>query len=155
MADSIKEKILKSVTEDLGIISMATGYSNDIQLVERWEQLGQNKASLPAIFVHTGSEAKENRPSIVTHCKLVVYAVLWAIHDRNAFPVPTDEYLNLFAADIEKALMVDEQRDQLAERTTVTDIDFFELQEGQAFVGVIVEMSIEYKHKRGDPYTQL
>jgi len=152
---TVKERILNDIEKAVKGIRRINGFDNNIEVVERWDQRGNDKSVIPCLFIHTGNETKENRPSLVTGCTLTVHLDLWTIHDKAKFPGSTDELLNSFAYDIEKAAMADIQRSGLAERTTVTDIDLFETVEGQPYAGVIATLEIKYKHKTGDPKTQL
>lgn len=150
---TIKEQIITTVKEAIDGIKQINGFDNDINFVERWQQAGNSKAVTPAAFIHTGNEEKELRPSFVTACNLTMYIDVWTVHDTTKFTGSTDELLNTFANDIEKAVMEDMQRCNLAERTSVTSIDLFETVEGQPFCGVIATLEIKYRHKTGDPKT--
>jgi hypothetical protein len=155
MAKTIKEQIAANLQTELERITTANGFANDVLKVERWKQSGQNKKDWPIIHIFTGAEVKTNLPSLITSCEVSYYLGLWTKHDENKYPVTTDEYLNAFAGDMETAVMRDEQRSQLAVRTTVTEVDSFEMAEGQPFCGVLMTVVVEYKHKRGDPTIQL
>ena len=152
---TVKEWILDDIEKAVKGIRRINGFDNNVEVVERWDQRGNDKAIIPCLFIHTGNETKENRPSLVTGCTLTVHLDLWTIHDKAKFTGSTDELLNSFAHDIEKSVMADVQRNGLAERTTVTNIDLFETVEGQPYAGVIATLEIKYKHKTGDPKTQL
>jgi len=152
---TVKEQILEDLEKSLKGIKRINGFDNNIEVVERWDQRGNDKSTIPCLFIHTGNETKENRPSFVTGCTLTAHLDLWTIHDKAKYPGSTDELLNSFAYDIEKAVMADIQRSGLAERTTVSDIDLFETVEGQPYAGVITTLEIKYRHKTGDPKTQI
>ena len=152
---TVKEQILDDIKDALSGIKRVNGFDNTIEVVERWDQRGNDRAVIPCLFIHTGNEQKENRPSFVTGCTLTVNLDLWTVHDKARYPGSTDQLLNSFANDIENAVLKDMQRNGLAERTTVMSIDLFETVEGQPYCGVIVTLEINYKHKFGDPKTQI
>ena len=155
MAEPIKEQILDNLKTALEAITTDNGYYNTLAKVERWEQDGNDKESIPCLFIHTGNESPENHPSMTSWRTLTVHLELWTIHDKTVFADSTDELLNRFSCDIETAVMADDQRGGLALSTDVANIDLFETVEGQPFCGVIVTLEIKYKHKVGDPKTQL
>jgi hypothetical protein len=152
---TVKELIIEDVEKACKAIKRINGFDNNIEVVERWDQKGNDRAAIPCLFIHTGNETKENRPSLITGCTLTVHLDLWTVHDKEKYPGSTDGLLNSFAYDIEKAVMQDIQRNDLAERTTVVSVDLFETVEGQPYAGVIATLEIKYKHKTGDPKTQL
>ena len=151
MADSIRELIQKDIDTTLKTISKDNGYSNDIVSVQRFKQQGNSFAKCPVIVQYAGDETKEPGPDPMTSCKFPVYIGIFIKHDSNADSKDTDELINSFLADIEKALMADVTRGGYAESTFCTGNSIFQTAEGQANAGIFIEVEIIYNHYRNDP----
>lgn len=151
MAETIREKIIEDIKTTLETITIANSYQNDIQSVQRWKQSGNSLIQVPCIIVNAGPEEKEQRPGLMTSCKLSVMIDLWIRHDENDVPGSTDKLLNSLLGDIEKALMADYQRSNNAVNTRILRNISFEAVEGQPYAGLIIEVEVEYRHKTTDP----
>ena len=110
MADTIREQIIDNIKTTLEGITIANGYVNTIQSVQRWEKSGNTLVNMPCIIITPGPEEKRDLPGLIKECELTVYIDTYIIHDKVANPESTDEMLNTLIGDIEKALMVDYQR---------------------------------------------
>ncbi len=151
MADTIREKILENIKTILEGISIANGYNNDIASVQRWKQAGNSLIQVPCIIVNAGPEEKEQRPGLMSSCKFSCFVDVWIRHDENDNPGSTDKILNSLLGDIEKALMVDYQRNGNAVNTRILRNLSFETTEGQPYAGLIIDIEVEYRHKIDDP----
>ena len=75
---------------------------------------------------------------------------VWIRHDEGTVPGSTDTILNSLLGDVEKALAIDETRGGNAVDTIITGCVPFETVEGQPYSGIILDIKIHYRHKRGD-----
>ena len=152
---SVKEKIVQNIQDVLKRIKRTNGYDNNIEVVERWEQDGNDKAIVPAIFIHSVIKSKIDMPGMVTQCVIAVTLEAWCCHDKTKFKGPTDAYLETIANDIDKAIMADYQRGGFAETTDLSgSAELFHHSDGAATCGVICKYDVQYKHLTGDPKTQ-
>jgi hypothetical protein len=152
---SVKEKIVQDVEEALQGISRANGYENNLEVVERWEQDGNSKELVPALFIHSELKSSEELPGLVTRCVVTITIDCWVCHDKTKFAKSSDAYLDTFESDIIKAVMDDYQRSGLAEKTEYSGpAEKFHEQDGAATCGIICRFDVQYKHVTGDPRSQ-
>lgn len=154
MADTIREKILKNIKTTLEGIAVANGYVNTVQNVQRYQLHGNSLATVPCITIIDADENKKDLPGLIKECELHTVINIYLTHDTIADPVSTDELINSWIGDIEKALMVDYTRGGYAEMTKIEGNMLFELDEGVTYAGIMIEMTILYKHKADDPTSQ-
>lgn len=150
MADSIREKIMADLLTTFGTISVANGYENNIESVQRYEQNDQNLQATPAIIIVEGVESSEDSPDPLTTNVLIVEGMVYTSHDRLA-SISTGEFLNKFVQDIKKAIKVDNTRGGNAVDSMVKSSEPFETDEDQPFVGIIFEIEVIYRHRQTDP----
>jgi len=160
VSDSIREKIMKDVKESLEEIRISNGYEVDIDNVTRFEQDGNPKRNTPCIEIVPDGETKNPENTFPeTRCVLSLALLLYFRHDKNVFDCSTDEALNKFLADIEKALMATRNgigghlRGGNAITTTVNGNEAYEVTEGQPFIVLVVNVDILYAHDHDDPYS--
>lgn len=152
---SIKELIVQDVEAALKRIRRANGYDNNVEVVERWEQDGNDKAIVPALFIHSETKQKVDMPGLVTQCIVAITIDAWCCHDKTKFKNSSDAYLDTIANDIDKAIMADYQRGGYAERTEMSGpAELFHHNEGAATCGVICKYDVHFKHLTGDSKTQ-
>jgi len=154
MADTIKNRILDNIKTAIEAVKKANGYANDINSVERWEQAGNARLTIPCVIISSGVELKTQKPGLLHECKLTVSVEIFTRHDKDDFADSTDELINSLVGDVEKALMVDTQRGELAHNTYIINTVPFETVEGQPYAGYIIEVEIHYDHKVDDPTAQ-
>ena len=150
MADSIREKIMANILTTFQTISIANGFENNIESVQRYEQNDQNLQATPAIIIVEGVESSEDSPDPLTTNVLIVEGMLYASHDRTA-SISTAEFLNKFIQDIKKAIKVDNTRGANAVDSMIKSSEPFETDEDQPFVGIIFEIEVTYRHRQTDP----
>jgi len=154
MADSIRELIQKNIDTTLKLISKIGGYNNDIVSVQRYEQSGNDFASCPVIIQYPGDEGKKPGPVPLSSCDFTVYVGVYFKHDKTIDARSTDEIINSFLADVEKALMIDHTRGGYATSTFCSGNAIFQREEGEAYAGLFIEVGIIYDHDRNDPTAQ-
>lgn len=154
MVDSIREKIIDNIKTSLEAITIANGYQADISNVQRWEQAGNDRKNTPCIVIVPGDETKDPGPDPDVTCHLPIDIEVWLRHDPRVYDFSTDELINRFLADVEKALMASNGhlRGGNAVTTTLLGNESFITAQGQAFVVLVVIIEILYQHNYDDPY---
>lgn len=147
---TVRENILANIKTTLDGITVANGYVNTLAKVERWKQHGNSVKSVPCVFITAGPEDQEPTPNPYVTCKLTVYLEVW-MRQEESDTAPSDSYLNSLLGDIEKSLAVDVTRGNYAKDTNLKNSIPFETVEGQANMGLNIELEIVYQYKQGDP----
>jgi len=147
---TVRESILENLRTTLSGVTIANGYHNDIQSVQRWRQSGNSLLSVPCIVINAGPEEKNPAPNPFMTCRLTVYLDIWTRQDAADMQA-TDTILNSLLGDIEKAIMQDITRGGFAKDTNIKSNVLFETLEGQPQAGVVMELEIIYQHKQDDP----
>ena len=147
---TIRESILEDLRTTLSGVTIANGYHNDIQSVQRWRQAGNSLISVPCVVINAGAEEKDMSPNPFMTCRFTVYLDVWVRQDEGD-PQSTDSILNSLLGDIEKAIIGDVTRGGNAKDTNIKSNVLFETVEGQPHAGIVVELEIIYQHKQNDP----
>lgn len=150
MALTVRENIMANIATVLATITVANGYANTVGSVQRWKQNGNPLTTVPAIIIHEGAESNEDKPDPLTNCHLSVYLALYIRESEDA-AAGTGTTLNSLLGDIVKALKVDITRGGYAADTTKKGDAPFEVVEGEAYAGLVIELDIHYRYKQTDP----
>jgi len=145
-----RERILENIKTTLEQISVANGYNNDIESVQRWMQHGNSLFDMPCIIIAAASEEQHPGPAPLVSCSLAVELTLWYRQPEND-NVSTDTRLNSLLEDVMRALYADYTRGGLAQDTEITAIMPFESVEGQPNTGLIIEVAVAYRYYRDNP----
>lgn len=151
MADTVREKILKNIKTTLEGITVANGYSNTVQKVERVIQSGQNTVDVPYIQILTGDEDSEQSPHPLIQKSLTIYVVIGTRQDQTVDSKWADEIVNALLGDVQKALQNDFQRGGNAIDTIEVANGPMPIMEGMTSLETFVEYRIVYRHNRTDP----
>lgn len=155
MADSVREKILKNVETTLETITTDNGYNNTVSAVQRWNHAGNDVQSVtdgPVILILPGQEQKEMQPPTRATCRLMVDLAIFIYHDViEDADKSTDELMSSILADVEKALMLDASRGGNAMDTNLQGSQPFEIEGGQPYAGIIVDLQLVFRHQLSDP----
>lgn len=159
MTEPVKERVLQDVKTTLEKLTKPNGYSFTFaeSNVQRWSMYGNSTADLPVIIITTGDQTEKPKANNIQECSLEVILAAFIVHDEDD-PVSSDTYANRLEADIKKIIMVDEQRgthNSIANAlsTDVVGTSPFESVENQAYIGIVVELLIRYRHLTNDPTT--
>lgn len=79
------------------------------------------------------------------------YTVLCIVIDSDSSTTAIETRINQVEADIRKAVRVDPQRDSNALDTIINPSS--QLPEGVDFTGIILNITVHYRHNEDDPYT--
>ncbi len=152
MSETVREKILQNLKTSLENITTDNGYNFDFNenTVQRWSMHGNSLVDVPAVILSPGDEEEKGRTLPYIQCDMTVYLDIFFI-DNETDGIATDTYLNRLQGDIKKAILSDYTRGGYAIDTNVRGTTVFETTEGQQYAGIIIELGINYQHKRTDP----
>jgi len=152
MAQPITEQIIDNLITTLRGITTDNGYEQTINQVSRFTTVAQMKFTrYPAADVVIDRIDKTDEEDHGWQsCDMFV--IIGAYTDDRTDP---GQALSILAADIEKALAVDETRGNTALDTAVTGIDYDYIDADLAgYTGVaVITAKITYEHERINPYT--
>lgn len=150
--ETVRERILQNIKSTLEGITTANGYTFDFTpaTVQRWSMHGNSMVDLPMVVISPGDEEEKSLPNNFEECVLSVYLDVFFVNDEQD-PVPTDTHLSRLQGDIKKAILADHTRGGEAIDTDILGTTPFETTEGQPYAGIIMEISVRYRHVRSDP----
>ena len=145
---SIREKILANVADTLALIKIDNGYEVDILAVERAPRNPTNQTVLPCVQILDYGEDKEDGvPAQFVSCIIHLGILFW----NDAYE-DTSTRAGQIQASIERALSLDQHRNNLAIDTDIIGNEFYIEEEHLSIIGGIVKVDISYRHYYGDPY---
>lgn len=155
MADTVREAILKNRAALLATITVANGYDNTVQLVQRFKQAGQKKAKTPLLLLGAGHEeaALGNcSPIQMTDKHMDVHVGI--IHRLAATDTSNaDEVMNSLLGDVEKAWTTDVTCGGHALDSHLTSSDPIAVEEGEPDLMQLMTFEVSYRHRMTDPKT--
>jgi hypothetical protein len=150
VAYPIVELITADLVETIGQISVLSGY-NTTPIVERQKRSG-NIPRDQLVVVHQGDPTPEE--SSHGHSTwLQPYVITCYVIESETSSTPIDQRVNFIRCDVEKAVMADHHRGNLAIDTIIGKPELFDAKDG-SFYGVDVHLSVRYRTIRDDPYRQ-
>lgn len=148
MADTIKTQIIDHVISTCNAIASGATYTRTVKTASRDMVVLNNLKAYDCVCVERTREVKRLLCANVTQVQLTIW--LWALCQDSDTGTATDA----LAADIEKALMADETRGDLAISTRIMSTEDESLTEVAERLGaVLIEIAVLFQHKDGDPYT--
>lgn len=150
MANSIRELIMQDIKTTLDGVTTGNGYDNTLQTVERFNASQQSRVNSPWAHIVPEDEEKQDGRVGYYECFFRV-AVVLGMHEDETGTVKDTKLLSLLA-DVEKALMADPHRNNLADDTRLTGNEFFEVTDDIPIIGVVLFLEVKYLHKRTDPF---
>ena len=154
MADSIQEQIIKKVSDVMAAITVANGYNNTIEVVQRLRATGVSTARVPTIVIYEGDCAVDlpNSTHQRVRRKLELYLVAVTGQEETDAAPSGAELLNSLIADMELAVGENERWDGLALMTDPPDYQEWELDAVDPHLARGLRTVITYEHERGDPW---
>ncbi len=151
-AESLRELIIQDIEATLATIVAGATYHHTVKTVIRGDQYEDDLSEYPACMV-VGLESTEDDTRFSDRQQVTlsftVFGVLsqWEDLHRDT---------SRLGDDIKRAILADWKRSGYAQDTHVTRTTPFILgdMETEPKAGVAVEGNIQYRHLRGDPYTQ-
>ncbi len=152
MATSILEQIALNLVSTLQGITTAS-YENTVARVTRpgIDPANNQVTDKALVLAQDSSVMDDSRPQ--QHRRRIQTFIIQATVVESG-TTALDARLNSLIGDIEKALMVDRHRSNLANNTTVTSWSFFDV-DGTANMRVaLINVDVEYTHLVGNPFSQ-
>lgn len=148
---AIREQILVHIETTLRSVTTAAGYEVTFVNVERARLSPVNEeATPPWVWIFEGEENKTSSPLGYETADLSISIEAWTSKWQN----PSTS-VNAILASIQKAIAVDPTRGGKAIDTLETGNSFLYGDVGmEEIAGCMVNVTIKYRHKYGDPYSQ-
>jgi len=144
MPDSIRELVMKNIKTTLAAIS-------GIASVQRYRTGGQSQVAFPMIIIREGAEASKDEPiGKITH-HLTVDLLLIVVHDAATDARESDEVMNSFLADAQKAMLADRSRGGHAVDTKLLGSEPLDVEDANTDVQQVCTWEIQYRHSNTDP----
>jgi len=154
--DSIQEQIVKKIAQAMTLITIANGYQNTINSVQRFRASGVDLANMPALLIKEGGcsvdLAQSSFPTVQR--RLELFLVLCVGHDEAVDLRSGDEVLNSFIADIESALGANQTWGGLAIMTLPPEYLTVEVDTETPHLARGLRTEVIYEHVRSNPWTQ-
>lgn len=137
---TIRQRIIAKVAEAISAVPTAA----DVQLARRFPP-----TIFPAVTIMDDGETLVSTDSMCRHAAIKL-EILGDVVGENA-----EDDINALVAEIDRALMLNDQWDGLAAATTTGDLLFENLVEGHEEVRRFsLKVSIQYSHRLGDFWSQ-
>ena len=150
MTTPIKESILANVKTTIDGVTTAAGYNQTLTTLRRKRVNYEYNNPANGLSVITwGGDKKKDGASNLNEKTMLVEIYTFVIAPANDDDI--DPLLSQVSADIEKIMLVDEQRNSLALDTRWISTDPMP---GDINEGVSVIFEIDYRTNWGDPYNQ-
>jgi len=145
---------MKNIQAALAAITVANGYANTMNAVERVLQRGQSSQP-PMCYVIEGDDDANQGPifgpdSLLSR-HLQVGVVLVVQQDEEIDARSASEAMNSLIADVQKKMQEDFSRGGLAVNTEETGVSPVQIEEGLPILSATVAYRIAYRHRRTDP----
>lgn len=151
MAASVREQIVAALATSLAQMSIANGYENDYPGgVRRFERDGQALQVVPKVVVTLVSDQQNHASTQIVTGRLDVAIEVFAARSEDAGE-STGTYIDSLASDVERCIGADTEVGGLATHAVVDQVRPLGLADGAPYVGVVVKVSVTYRHARGNP----
>lgn len=153
MPDPIVEQITQNIETTLQGVTKANGDNFDL-IVERRKRDGNSTDHGAAVIYQDDPELLPTEETPIGWIGWIQpYQIELHIRESEEDPRPPDQLINLIRSDVEKKLMEDPHRGNLAIDTHPDDPDLFEASNG-SYEGIIVNIRVPYRTLENDPYSQ-
>lgn len=150
MASPKIETIMADFAAAVAGISVANGYTRDLELVERYRLTGMDQHPNTIAEIAQGGDFQRGDGLNLEGHSLTVQAVLKVRHDPTSDGLSTDTVMNEHVADIYKAVMADRTRGGAAQDTRWVSTESIDADEDGNRAQVEVSFVIDYRHLVGD-----
>lgn len=158
MPDPVCELIGKNIKTTIEGITTGNGYTFTVASVQRFLQGGQASASVPAVFIKDGGETVSDGPAngdySLVRCRRVYGLLLIHRIDESSESRSGDEIMNLFTADVQKAMLAAPRRGGAAIDTKEISNEYVQPEEGVPALNRYLEFEVLYQRRRTDPTAQ-
>lgn len=156
MADSIRERNIKAFRAVLESVTVANGYSNTIQSVQRFDGRGEQTAATPYIVIRELEELADDANNVQIEKRLhlgVAVSARQELSDARS----SDEYLNSLRADIERAVMGNRTLNGLASGAGLSAMgsEPVDILDDEPELMTVLDFTLTYRHKMADPFMEV
>lgn len=151
MADSVRERIMKNIQTTLEAITVANGYANTLNAVERVLQRGQSSQPPMAYVLEGDDDVIAQAPLGYLSRNLNVGILLVEQQDDAIDARSASEVMSGLIADVQTAMMLDHRRGDLAINTEEVAVSPIQIEEGQPLLMPTIAYRIHYRHLLTDP----
>lgn len=151
MATPIVEQIAVDIESAINAITTGNGFEQTLTARRPRRYSDVPSADLECFIEQTVSQVIDREANVITWAQTFVLSVFLISSDAAA--VAIDIRANQAAADIDKKLMADHQRSNLAIDTRIASVTMFDL--GDDYSGVAVAVVVEYRVSDTDPYSNV
>lgn len=130
MADSVRERIMQNIQAALEGITVANGFANTLNRVERLMQAGQTFAPPMALVIEGNDDVIGQQPLGYVSRELMVGVVLSVQQDQDVDSRSASTVMNSLVADVQKKMLEDHRRGDLAINTEEVGVSHIEVVEG-------------------------
>ena len=145
----VSELISRHILTTVATVTVANGYSYNLT-VQRHAKSGDKRTHLNTIIVQDDPREGTDGQVYNTREWVLPFVVGCYIVPLETDTTPIDTYVNIIAADIEKALMVDRYRGGNAMDTTIRASHT--ISEGLEYDCIVVNVEVSYRTSELDPY---
>lgn len=149
--DAIKELILQDIETTLATINSDNAYTFSFAAIHRITSAPYTNPVFPfAIIAEINEVKEEGNPAQFTNCTLAITVQFW-----NSDCIDLSQAAIEIACSIEKAVSQDPTRGGYAGDTDCVSHDTYAIDESSPYGGGSVNFVIRYRHRLGDPFTQI
>jgi len=150
MADSIRERIMENWLTTLQGISIANGYENDLDTVERWKLPHNDQEGMIVLQIKQGDEDRGDADIQLETRVLQIHTAIRVRHQGDDDGLSTDTRLNRVEQDIFKASQVDRSRGGLAYETRWLGSGEADADESGSRGERVITYEVWYRHNPND-----
>lgn len=156
MPDSIQERIMKKIAQAMSEITVANGYANTLESVQRHNQSGINLQSVPAVVLREGDCNAELEKTAYPYVRrrLEFFLVVMTRQDEEHDARSGGEILNSLIADIERRVAASPNWDGLAIMTDPPSYLAIDVEATTPHLSRALRYETVYTHLRTDPASQ-
>jgi hypothetical protein len=151
VADSLRELVMKNIKTTLATITTGGGYANTVASVQRYRTGGQSQTVFPMIIIREGAETSKDEPLGKISHQLAVDLLLIVVHDPATDARESDEVMNSFLADVQKAMLTDRSRGGYAVDTKLLGSEPLDVEDSNTDVQQVCSWEVHYRHSNTNP----
>jgi hypothetical protein len=148
----IIEQIAANILDTISGITEAAGFNYTLT-AERHLKSGNIREHLKAVIYQEDPEPQPDRVYFTKEW-IQPFVVGVYISPPETDLTPMDQYKNIIAADVTKAIMADIYRGGLALRTTIRAYASFATENNEEWEGIAIAIAVQYRTVETDPFTR-
>ena len=152
MGFPVNELIAQNVLSTVQGVTTGTGYNYTLT-AQRHSRAGDKKAHLNAVIIQEDPREVPDPKVYNTKEWLLTFHVGVFVIPLEQDTTPIDQYVNLIAADVHKAVMVDRYRGGLALDTQIR-ASYKSVEDGLEYECIVIPVEVNYRTNEVNPYQQ-